>query len=63
MNAKKCDRCKRYYDQNDDGSANLLIIATDTMPFADYEEINRWELCPDCIKHMLFHLHNSGPME
>lgn len=63
MNAKKCDRCMRFYDEYTD-SANLILTAIERPPFIqDYEEIHRWELCPDCMKEMLYHLYNISPNE
>lgn len=57
MNAKKCDRCERFYEpyQNDATHyfSNMIILAEDTSgPFSltTYCERRQFELCPDCMK-------------
>lgn len=60
MNAKKCDRCERFYEPYQPDAAlkfsNMLIFAED---FAEnqkewpgesgYYERRQFELCPDCM--------------
>ena len=55
MNAKKCDRCERFYEPYQPDAAlkhsNMLIFAED---YDDeygpcYYECHPFELCPDCM--------------
>lgn len=55
MNAKKCDRCNKFYEAyNPDETlkySNMLIFAKD---YADecgigYCECRQFELCPECM--------------
>lgn len=56
MNAKKCDRCRRFYEPYSPGedlkNSNMLIFAED-FPDADgrpdYMEWRQFELCPSCM--------------
>lgn len=63
--AKKCDRCGKYYDAY--GTINtpeLVIFARDgTHIGEDYVEIRRWELCPACMQTIHYHMTNASPQE
>ncbi len=65
--AKKCDRCGKYYDAY--GTINmpdLVIFARDgTIVDNDYDyvEIQRWELCPACMQTIHYHMTNASPQE
>lgn len=55
MNAKKCDRCERFYEPYQPDAAlkhsNMLIFAEDyTDEYGPgYCERRQFELCPDCM--------------
>ena len=56
MNAKKCDRCERFYEPYQPDAAlkfsNMLIFAEDhedAYGNSDYVECRQFELCPDCM--------------
>lgn len=55
MNAKKCDRCERFYEPYQPDAAlkfsNMLIFAEDATDgnVPDYYERRQFELCPDCM--------------
>ena len=56
MNAKKCDRCERFYEPYKPDAAhkfsNMLIFAEDyedAYGNPDYFEHRQFELCPDCM--------------
>jgi len=61
MDAKKCDRCGKFYDKYN--GPNLIVIGEEGGLEYDYEEKIRCELCPDCMGQMIFHLKNGGPDE
>lgn len=58
MKAKKCDRCHKFYDIYE-GENILLTGETDSTEY-DYVEARRWDLCPDCMKDILFYIKNGG---
>lgn len=54
--AKKCDRCKEYYDDYrgvgfSEGQAgyNRMVL----VPANDYNGDRRFDLCPDCMKALI----------
>lgn len=55
MNAKKCDRCERFYEPYQPDAAlkfsNMLIFAVDREDKygPGYYERRQFELCPDCM--------------
>lgn len=56
MNAKKCDRCRMFYEpyqpDADLKHSNMLIFAedqTDSYGNSDYVEWRLFELCPSCM--------------
>lgn len=59
MNAKKCDRCEKFYDpykpSADHKYSNMIIFAEDKESFRglmdiSYSEIRQFELCQECMK-------------
>ena len=52
MNAKKCDRCTRFYEPYVPDmltkNSNMLIFAEEKDN--TYVEWRQFELCPDCMK-------------
>lgn len=59
--AKKCDRCGKYYDAY--GTINTPDLVIGTIVDKDYVEIRRWELCPACMQNILYHMTNASPQE
>lgn len=56
MNAKKCDRCSKFYEPYHPDAAlknsNMLIFAEDyedAYGNPDYMEWRQFELCPECM--------------
>ena len=53
MQAKKCDRCKKFYEPYKPDSvtkySNMLIFAEDAGPAIGYYENRNFELCPKCM--------------
>ena len=56
MNAKKCDRCRQFYEPYSPDEtlkhSNMLIFAEDHVDAygnQDYMEWRQFELCPDCM--------------
>ena len=53
MNAKKCDRCGRYYDKNTEHliGGNIPIRYAAGVQIYDNSEADRkaWDLCDDCL--------------
>lgn len=56
MNAKKCDRCGRFYEPYQPDAAlknsNVIIFAeeyTNADGNSDYYEQRQFELCPNCM--------------
>ena len=52
MNAKKCDRCGRYYDKNSKHvtGTNPTLHAKGVQVFTDFERISQeWDLCDGCL--------------
>lgn len=56
MNAKKCDRCRMFYEPYQPDAAlknsNVIIFAegyTDADGRSDYYEQRQYELCPSCM--------------
>jgi len=55
MNAKKCDRCERFYEPYQPDAAlkqsNMLIFAEyyENEYGPGYYERRQFELCPDCM--------------
>lgn len=56
MNAKKCDRCERFYEPYQPDAAlkfsNVLIFAEDFQTDygeSGYYERRQFELCPECM--------------
>lgn len=56
MNAKKCDRCERFYEPYQPDAAlkfsNILIFAEDFIADGSvpgYYERRQFELCPNCM--------------
>lgn len=56
MDAKKCDRCRKFYEPYHPDAAlknsNILAFAeayTDAYGNPDYFEHRLYELCPDCM--------------
>lgn len=54
MQAKKCDRCEKFYEpykpKVDTYKSNLLIFAEDAGPTIGYYENRQFELCPECMR-------------
>ncbi len=52
MNAKKCDRCTKFYEpykgSNETYQSNMLIFAEETGD--TYVEWRQFELCPECMR-------------
>lgn len=66
--AKKCDRCGKFYELYGGGEKPNLIVEAYNGYFVaafedDYEEITRWELCPECMTEIRYHLRNGAPRE
>ena len=56
MNAKKCDRCRQFYEPYSPDErfkySNMIIFAEDyedAYGNPDYMEWRQFELCPDCM--------------
>ena len=53
MQAKKCDRCEKFYEpykpKVDTYKSNMLIFAEDAGPAIGYYENRQFELCPKCM--------------
>ena len=56
MNAKKCDRCTKFYSPYKPTDAtkfsNLLILA-ESREDGNYIEWRQFDLCEDCMKDLL----------
>lgn len=58
MNAKKCDRCFKFYVpyQGDETNyySNMLVFAEDRPSFdgPQYIESRQFELCPECMQEV-----------
>ena len=54
MQAKKCDRCEKFYEpykpKVDTYKSNILIFAEDAGPAIGYYENRQFELCPECMQ-------------
>ncbi len=52
MNAKKCDRCQRFYEPYQPDAvlknSNMIIFAEE-YGRSDYYEQRKYELCPSCM--------------
>ena len=62
MNAKKCDRCGKFYDvygeSNDKGNPNSILFASvDTQ--GRYFSYNYIEFCPECINKIKEFVNNK----
>ena len=68
MNAKKCDRCNKFYDaytpDGDTYRSNMLIFAEDIMDrgFPSYCEHRQFELCPECMKDAIKFMNEKLPI-
>lgn len=56
--AKKCDRCKKYYDDYDGVGFSEALTANryDRMNLIradDYSRYKRYDLCPDCMSALI----------
>ena len=56
MNAKKCDRCEKFYDPykptTDHKYSNMIVFSEDTTyreGQPTYVEHRQFELCPSCM--------------
>ena len=60
MKAKKCDRCRKYYEQYEPGHdlkfSNMLIFAEEADDVG-YLEKRQFDLCPDCMYEAVKFMH------
>lgn len=68
MNAYKCDRCEKYYDNNDYLAEYMFATYPETSFFAskldictDVRIIKRIQLCEECKDKLAIFLHNGKP--
>ena len=52
MNAKKCDRCKKFYDRNEVKYKGSVIDGISLTRGMSYFCLTRKDLCDDCLKSL-----------
>lgn len=45
-NARKCDRCNKFYERPDDNDAITAI----SVEYVDTYKSSYYDLCPECVK-------------
>ena len=66
MATKICDRCKARYDEyGGAGSLSVLYFGTGRSVMLDslHGDLTIYNLCPDCMEYIMYHLHNGSPQE
>lgn len=56
-NAKKCDRCGKYFDNSSHG---FNCIALNNSNILDNRKDKKLDLCPSCMKALMLYLQNKA---